>query len=167
MRLLFCSVLFLCPLGAPALLFSQNGAAVKLTDEEKEILDLTNAARKEHDLPPLRANPTLLKCAREHSANMAKQSKMAHELDGKTPFDRLRAAGYDYRRAGENVASGDESFSVKEIFQGWMDSEGHRKNILNKGYTEIGLGAASAGSQRYYTQVFGQPMKDRAPLKSN
>src|SRR5947208_1536607 len=124
MRSFFCSLFLLVLFGAPALLFSQTVAAVQLTDEEKEILELANAARKDQQLEPLRVNATLMKCARQHSLNMAKQAKMAHELDGKSPFDRLRAVGYDYRRAGENVAYGNEAVSAKEIFDGWMKSEG-------------------------------------------
>jgi uncharacterized protein YkwD len=167
MRSFFSWLLLLFPLGVPPLFFSQTVAAFQLTDEEKEIFDLTNAARKDQQLEPLRVNATLMKCARQHSLNMAKQAKMAHELDGKSPFDRLRAVGYDYRRAGENVAYGDEDVSVKEIFDGWMKSEGHRKNILNKDYVEIGLGIAVSGEEKYYTQVFGQPFKTSSRSKSN
>lgn len=157
MRFLLSCLFIVGLLGSPPLLWPQSVDDSRLTDEEKEILELTNAGRKESQLLPLRVNATLMKCARLHSANMAKQKKMAHELDGKSPFDRLRDIGYKYRRAGENVAYGDGPVTVKEIFDGWMNSEGHRKNILNKGFVEIGLGAAASGDAKYYTQLFGQP----------
>src|SRR5438874_2719232 len=59
------------------------------TAQEKKLLDLTNAERKKEELPPLKFNPTLMKVARDHSKNMAKQSKMDHVLDGKNPRDRI------------------------------------------------------------------------------
>lgn len=129
----------------------------KLTDEEKSILEMTNAARKDNDLPPLLANATLTKCARAHSANMAKQMKMTHELDGKTPFDRLKDVGYSYRRASENVAHGDGA-TIEDLFQGWMNSEGHKKNILDPNVVEIGIGLSKTGRESYATQVFGKPL---------
>ena len=135
--------------GLPGLL-SQESVSFKLTDDEKSILDMTNAARKQYSLPPLLPNETLTKTARAHSLNMAKQKTMAHELDGKRPVDRITAAGYKYDRAGENVAYGQGNVSIQEIFEGWMNSEGHRKNILNR----LGLGVN--GDEKYYTQVFGR-----------
>ncbi len=156
MRLLFCSLLTFGLVASPALFSQEPSAAFKLTDDEKAILDLTNAARKENELPPLTANPTLTKAARLHSLNMAKQRKMSHKLDDKTPFDRIEAVGYKYNRAGENVAYGSSGVSIQEIFEGWMDSPGHRANILNRGYTEIGIGIGVNGS-KYYTQVFAKP----------
>jgi uncharacterized protein YkwD len=159
MRRLLSLLLTIPLLLAPACLLSQQTDPIRLTDEEKEILTLTNAARKEQQLPPLVINATLMKSARQHSANMAKQNKMSHKLDDKSPFDRLEDIGYEYAVAGENIASGDASISIKEIFQGWMDSKGHRENILGKDYVEIGLGIAASGEQKYYTQVFGKPLK--------
>lgn len=123
---------------------------------EKKLLELTNLARKNEELPPLKANPVLFKVARAHSANMAKQGKMEHDLDGKTPFQRLKAAGYQYALAGENIAKFDDS--LEAVVKGWMNSPLHRKNILHKGYTEIGLGiVADKDGSYYYTQVFGRP----------
>jgi uncharacterized protein YkwD len=129
----------------------------ELSPAEKKLLDLTNRERKKQDLPPLEADPLLCKIARGHSANMAKQAKPEHNLDGKTPFDRLRDAGYDYRFAGENVAFG-LNFSVAEIVEGLMDSPKHRDNILHKQFTHIGLGAfKDKGGTIWYTQVFAKP----------
>ena len=109
------------------------------------------------DLPPLKVNPLLCKVARDHAANMARQQKMEHTLDGKTSFDRLKAAGYRYDYASENIAYGN-MVSMPEVMQGWMGSPLHRKNLLNKDATEIGLGSATAKDGGFYiTQVFGNP----------
>jgi uncharacterized protein YkwD len=98
----------------------------------------------------------LFKAARDHSINMAKQGKMEHELDGKNPFHRIKATGYQYRYAGENIAYGD--VPLADVMAGWMKSPPHRKNILYKEFTEIGLGLAkSKDGATYYTQVFGHP----------
>src|SRR5438132_14077986 len=75
---------------------AEDKPEVKLTDEEQKILDMTNKERADAKLPPLKVNMTLVKVARAHSANMAKQGKMEHELDGKSPSQRLLDAGYDY-----------------------------------------------------------------------
>jgi uncharacterized protein YkwD len=133
-------------------------AKFKLSMEEQRLLELTNAERKKEDLPPLVPNAVLFKVARGHSENMARQEKLAHELDGKTPYMRIKAAGYRYHYAGENVASGD--VELEDVVKGWMASPGHRKNILGRNFTEIGLGlATSERGDVYYTQVFASPRK--------
>jgi uncharacterized protein YkwD len=130
----------------------------RLTDDEQRLLELTNQERKKQDVPPLRPNPVLFKVARAHSANMARQEKMAHELDGKNPYQRIKEAGYAYYTAGENVANGD--VGVEEIMKAWMASPKHRDNILNAKFTEIGLGLSrNDKGVVYYTQVFGTPKK--------
>jgi uncharacterized protein YkwD len=133
----------------------------KLTKEEQLVLDLTNEARAKEKLPPLKVNATLVKVARAHSANMAKQHKMEHELDGKTPAQRLDDAGYDYRSMGENIAAGDKPVSIRKIFQGWMESEGHREHIMSPKFDEIGIGIAADKREYYYTQVFGKQRQNR------
>jgi uncharacterized protein (TIGR03000 family) len=128
----------------------------KLTTMERDILDRTNAERKKKDLPELKANPKLIAAARKHTENMARQDKLAHELDGKKPIDRAKDGGYPGTFIGENVACG--LMSAEELVKGWMNSEGHRKNILDPTYTEIGIGVAKAANGTvYYTQLFGKP----------
>ena len=134
--------------------------AFKLTTQERELLDLTNAERKKMDLPPLAPNPILTKVARAHSENMAKQEKLEHELDGKNPLDRVKEAKYEYRRMAENVAMSSGNPSMADIFKLWMDSPPHRANILKDGFTEIGLGVATnAKGETYCTQVFAAPLE--------
>jgi uncharacterized protein YkwD len=133
-------------------------SANKLNAEEQKILDLTNEARKKEKLTPLKINFTLVKAARAHSKNMAKQRKMDHKLDGKNPGDRLKDAGYRAAYYGENIAFGFRKFGTPEkIFDGWMESKGHRKNILTAAFREIGIGTyTNAAGETYYTQVFGK-----------
>src|SRR5437868_2107452 len=89
--------------------------AFKLTNQEQTLLDLTNAERKKSDLAPLKPSALLFKAARAHSVNMAKQEKLDHELDGKTPFDRIKDVKYDYRAAGENIAMSFPDPSMADI----------------------------------------------------
>jgi uncharacterized protein YkwD len=134
----------------------------KMTPREKEVVDLTNLERKKKDLPPLKPSPLLFKIARDHSANMAKQGKMEHILDKKTPFQRILAAGYDYMYAGENIAEADKDYTGKDIVKDWMESEKHRKNIMYPEFTEIGVGIIPGKKNLlYYTQVFGKPLRAR------
>jgi uncharacterized protein YkwD len=133
---------------------------LKLSPTEKKILALTNQARAKVELPPLKPNAKLFQAARDHSANMARQGKMEHVLDDKTPAQRADATGYNWNRIGENIAYG-QNISTGVVFQGWMESKRHRENILNRHFEEIGLGAVrNAKGEVYYTQVFGTP---RAP----
>jgi uncharacterized protein YkwD len=132
-----------------------------LTKEEKIIFDLTNKAREKEKLPPLKLNATLVKVARAHSANMAKQETMAHELDGKNPSQRIKDSGYAASWGGENVGT-TKGGTPEDIFKMWMESEKHKENILRDKYEEIGIGIArNAKEEDYYTQVFAAPKKRR------
>lgn len=145
---------------APKAKGKTDPAKVDLGPIEKKIFDLTNAARKKEGLAPLKYNMVLAKPAQSHSENQAKQRKMTHELDGKNVGDRVKAAGYQYGMVGENVAYGSGPIPAEQIFEGWMNSPGHRANILRKEYTEIGLGhGVAATGEVYYTQVFGRPLR--------
>mgnify|MGYP005840421387 CR=1 FL=1 len=132
-----------------------------MTAAEQAIIDHTNAERKKARLPPLQPNPALFAAARAHTSNMARQDKLAHELDGKAPADRAQAAGYRYSLVGENVAMGQSG--PAEVVEGWMNSPGHRANILKPEFTEIGIGIGRNSDGRpYYTQVFGRPAERTA-----
>lgn len=137
-------------------------APFKLSADEKKLIELTNAEREKEKLPPLKANPILTKLARAHSQNMAKQEKLDHDLDCKSPFDRLREAMYEYQRAGENVAQSGAPTSISDIMKLWLDSAPHRANILGEGYTEIGVGIAKNDKGDVYaTQVFAKPFQNQ------
>lgn len=136
----------------------KKAPAFELTKDEKALLELTNKEREKAELPPLKANEKLFKAARDHSANMAKQNQLDHTLDGKDPGDRLKDVGYEHLGWGENVAGG--ARTPEEAVQTWMNSPGHRANILNPQYKEIGLGIAKNGDGGpYYTQVFATPRR--------
>lgn len=132
----------------------------KIEQMEKSLLELTNEQRAKKELPPLKLSPLLGKVARAHSENMAKQEKMEHDLDGNTPFDRMSAAGYRYMKAAENIGYADARLGVTFVMKAWMESEGHRQNILEADFTEIGLGVGRDKAGRlYFTQVFGTPLR--------
>jgi uncharacterized protein (TIGR03000 family) len=122
---------------------------------EQELLDLTNHERKKAGLAPLDLNAKLVQAARGHSANMARQKKLDHTLEEKGPGERIRAAGYQGFTWGENIAYGMPT--PASAMEAWMTSKGHRANILNGDFTEIGLGIVTdERGVPYYTQVFGR-----------
>lgn len=128
--------------------------------EEAKIFELTNEERKKKDAAPLKLNPALSKIARAHSENMAKQGKTTHTLDDKDFDDRVREAGYKFSALAENVGSGGNGASLEMIMKAWMDSEGHRTNLLNTDYSESGVGLARDEAGRIYvTQIFAQPRR--------
>lgn len=126
-----------------------------LSADERTLLELTNRERAEACLPPLRSEPRLARAAREHSANMAQQKKMDHVLDDKGPAERVRDTGYDGFGWGENIAFGPQT--PAQAIEVWMNSPGHRANVLGERYTHIGIGIVRDWHGiPYYTQVFGR-----------
>jgi uncharacterized protein YkwD len=123
------------------------------------LVTLTNAERANAGLAILRAEGRLMHAAQLHADQMVAAGVMAHELPGApypTPRDRLEAAGYAWRLFGENIAFGQRT--PAEAIGAWMASPGHRANMLNAGFTELGTGyAVDAAGRAYYVQVFGRP----------
>lgn len=123
------------------------------------VLDLTNAERAKAGCGPLKLDATLTAVADAHSADMAARSFFSHtNPDGLGPGDRIDASGYPYRSWAENIAAGQGS--AAEVMNGWMNSSGHRANILNCGLEELGVGYAEGPAMdripgRFWTQVFG------------
>ncbi|WP_345655680.1 CAP domain-containing protein, partial [Streptomyces tremellae] len=120
-----------------------------------EVVRLTCAERAAAGLGQLAADPLLARAAQAHSADMVGRDFYAHtDPDGRQPWDRARAAGATHRGIGENIACGQRS--AAEVVQGWMNSPGHRANILRPDFTHIGVGYAT-GSRlgTYWTQLFG------------
>jgi len=125
---------------------------------EQKVIDQTNAERKKAELPALKPNATLMKAARSHSENMAKQDMLAHELDGKGPDARLDDLGYKHLAVAENCAAGQRT--PEEVVASWMESEPHKANILGEKYTEVGVGLAkTADGKIYWTLLFAAPRK--------
>jgi hypothetical protein len=146
--------------GIPELPITQcTRNATGLSSIEQQIVDLVNQERQSRGLPALQVNLALAAAAQRHSTNMARVEEMAHELDGvtlPTPGTRIDYVGYNWSTWGENVAYNFRS--AESVMTAWMNSSGHRANILNANFTEIGVGVRySSGGEPYYTQVFGRP----------
>ncbi|MFJ5519344.1 CAP domain-containing protein [Streptomyces griseoluteus] len=126
--------------------------AATASGDVARIVELVNAERAKAGCSPVALNSTLTKAAQDHSADMAAHNTMSHTgSDGSDPGSRITAAGYQWSAYGENVAYG---YSTPEqVMAGWMNSPGHRENILNCSFKEIGVGLAQPGS--YWTQDFG------------
>jgi uncharacterized protein YkwD len=90
---------------------------------------------------------------------MSNKDYFSHtSLDGKSPFDRIRAAGYSYRAAGENIAAGTALKTPAAVVQAWLDSPGHCKVLMNPKYRDLGVGRVE-GSSKWginWTQNFGR-----------
>jgi uncharacterized protein YkwD len=125
---------------------------------ESRIFALINAQRQHHGLRPLVYNAQLDRMAKIQADNMARFQKMAHTLpDASLPTlgDRARYVGYPYGRIAENVALGYPS--AETVVEGWMNSSGHRRNILDGEVLETGIALArSSAGGLYYCQVFGR-----------
>jgi uncharacterized protein YkwD len=136
----------------------------EMTKTERKLLELVNKERAKADLPALRPHPLLFKAARAHSANMAKQRKMEHVLDGKRPAQRVEEVGYNWSKIAENLITADQTdVPLEKIVAAWMGSKDHRENILLKDVTETGLGiATNAKGEIYCTQLFARPRKGAA-----
>ena len=117
-----------------------GGGNVDLSVEEKKMLDLHNKIRAERGLPKFCVHPDLQRAARDHSKEMLAEDRFAHGNVG----ERLRRFGYRWSTSGENILYDPGSRdSVESLFKLWMTSSGHRANILNKNFREIGIGASS------------------------
>ena len=125
-----------------------------------DLLILTNQARQARGLNSLTFSYQLGQAAQSYAEEMATQNFFSHTgKNGSTLGSRIGATGYQYSAAGENLAAGQST--ALSVFQGWMNSEGHRANILNDRFTEVGFGLFdSTGSSDYglyWVQKFGKP----------
>ncbi|MED3803950.1 CAP domain-containing protein [Lysinibacillus xylanilyticus] len=120
---------------------------------EQEVVKLTNAERTKAGLAPFKTDDKLMAAAREKSQDMQSKNYFSHTSPTfGSPFDRMKALGITYKSAGENIAQGQRT--PQEVVQAWMDSPGHRANILNAKFTHIGVGYVKSGN--YWTQQFIQ-----------
>jgi uncharacterized protein YkwD len=128
-----------------------------LSPEFQRVLDLTNAERTARGLVPLTYSPQLGLAAQIHSQDQANMGTLTHTgSDGSNPGARITRTGYSWRTWAENAAAGYRT--ADEVMSGWMNSPGHRANLLNPNMTEIGLGLAyTAGGYPYWTQDFAAP----------
>jgi uncharacterized protein YkwD len=116
-----------------------------------------NAERSAAGLAPLSSNGALNAAAAGHSADQANRGTMSHKgSDGSNAGQRIGAQGYSYSTWGENVAYGYGDCAA--VMAGWMGSQGHRENILNGAFTEIGVASASGpNGTPYWTMVLAAP----------
>lgn len=122
-----------------------------LNSFEKEVVRLTNIAREKNGLTPLQIDQKLSDVARLKSQDMADNRYFAHQSPRYgSPFDMMKSFGVTYKAAGENIARGQGS--PEEVVNGWMNSPGHRANILNSSFTHIGVGFVEDG--KHWTQQF-------------
>lgn len=120
---------------------------------EQEVLNLTNRERQQAGLAPLAIDKNLMNSAREKSKDMSRNNYFSHTSPTYgSPFDQMKAFGVTYRSAAENIASGQRS--AEEVVRAWMNSPGHRQNILTANFTHIGIGYDANG--HYWTQQFIQ-----------
>ncbi len=130
-----------------------NSNSSSVSQFEQQVITLTNAERAKEGLPALQADTTLMKSARAKSDDMAKNNYFSHTSPTYgSPFDQMKSFGISYKAAAENIAQGQKT--PQEVVQAWMNSSGHRANIMNGSYTHIGVGYSANGN--YWTQQFIQ-----------
>lgn len=125
-------------------------AADEMTDVEAQVLKIVNEVRSKNGLSSLQGNDDALnKSARAKANDMATNNYFNHQSPTMgSPFDQMRNAGVKYRTAGENIAQGQKT--AQDVMDDWMNSSGHRANILNKEYTHLGVGYVDG----YWCQQF-------------
>jgi len=135
----------------------------KLGPEAQAVVDLVNAERVSAGCAPLQVNSKLVAAAQGHSEDMALNDFFSHTgSNGSNPGERITAQGYNYSYWAENIAAG--YTTAASAVNGWMNSPGHRANILNCSLQETGVGyyflANDTGTENwhyYWTQVFASP----------
>jgi len=125
--------------------------------QENEVIRLVNIERSKKGLSPLKANWQVSRIARYKSKDMADLNYFSHySKTYGSPFDMLESFGIKFSAAGENIAAGQTSPS--QVVTAWMNSPGHRSNILSPSYTQIGVGLAkNRAGKCYWTQMFIKP----------
>ena len=127
------------------------------SDQAQEILNLVNQERAKAGVPALKLSDKLTQIANTKAKDMADKNYFDHTSPTYgTPFQMLQHFGVKYSYAGENIAAGQKS--AQEVMNSWMNSSGHRANILNQNYTELGVGYVKGGSYgTEWVQLFIRP----------
>lgn len=137
----------------------------QLAEASRLVVARTNELRRERRLAAVQPNAALARAAQQFAAYMAGSDRYGHEADGRAPAQRAQALGYDYCLVTENIAFQYSSAGfatddlARRFVDGWIDSPGHRDNMLDPQATDTGVAVArSARSGRYYAvQMFGRP----------
>ncbi|SEQ78553.1 CAP domain-containing protein [Piscibacillus halophilus] len=120
---------------------------------ERRVHELVNEEREKQGLEPLEFSVDVSHVARAKSQDMADQDYFSHESPTYgSPFDMMQEFGLKYLTAGENIAMGQRS--PEQVMDGWMNSDGHRANILHEDFTHIGIGFIKDNGTYYWTQMF-------------
>ncbi|AXK33200.1 CAP domain-containing protein [Streptomyces armeniacus] len=130
-----------------------SGGSGEEAAAEAQVLKLVNQERAQKGCEPVRADAKLAEFAGDYSVDMAVRGFFSHNTpDGKSPWDRAKSAGI-LNLGGENIARGQAN--AQSVMDSWMDSPGHRANILNCDYRTMGVGAHFAEGGPWWTQNFG------------
>jgi len=136
--------------------------AAQPADDLTKMLCLVNAERSKNGLKPLGMDSRLNNASKNQSTYMARKRRMSHSGEGgSSPGDRVKKFGVKWKSVAENVAEG--YTSIEKTMKAWMDSPGHRRNILGKDYTMFGSSVVKSGGKAYYTQDFAN---DGSPAKN-
>lgn len=133
---------------------SENNTSGNFSNYQTEVLNLVNSERSKAGLKPLKANFDLNKLSTLKSEDMMNNNYFSHNSPTYgSAFDMMNKFNISYNTAGENIAMGQPSPS--EVMNSWMNSSGHRANILNPNFTDLGVGIAKDSNGRlYWTQMF-------------
>jgi uncharacterized protein YkwD len=164
-RVLLVAALVLAVPAAPAVAGCKRAdsrpSASTIGDAQRATMCLVNAERRKRGLAALSSSSALTRAARGHSRDMVRRGFFDHTSPGGgTPGDRARAAGYTWSTVGENIAWGGGRYATpRSIVRMWMNSPGHKANILGRSYRDAGAGAAAGnpagGDGGTYTLLFG------------
>lgn len=126
----------------------------EVPSQVQQVVDLVNAERKKVGLSPLKVNDQLTKMAQVKAEDMRDNQYFSHTSPTYgSPFDMMKEFGVSYSYAGENIAAGQKT--AEDVMKGWMNSPGHRANILSENFTEIGVGYVQGGAYgTYWVQEF-------------
>ena len=120
---------------------------------ENEILSLVNRERAANGLSALTLDTNLCAAAQAKAEDMSEKGYFSHTSPTYgSPFDMMRSFGISYQTAGENIAKGQKTPSA--VMSAWMNSEGHRKNILSGSFSKLGVGYVNSGGTTYWVQMF-------------
>lgn len=150
------------------------GASPSVEAVEKAIAEQTNAYRQREQLKPLARDNRLHETARRFANYMAETAQFGHKVDGRTPAQRVRQAGYEHCIVRENIgflelASDTSAETIADrLLSGWIASDGHRRNLKAANVTGLGIGVSGSdsegnpkGQRRYYAvQLFARPLAD-------
>lgn len=136
-----------------------SGQTSTISNEANEVIKLVNIERSKNGLAPIKVNAELSKVATTKAQDMIDKNYFNHTSPTYgTPFDMMKKFNINYTAAGENIAYGQKTPTI--VMNGWMNSSGHRANILNSNFTEIGVGVVKdKNGTPYWVQMFINPAK--------